>query len=96
MDYIDINSIPDIVTIRGIIAGGCDYESLHKYFAERNPLTAIANKIAIAKSAVIYNGNVTDGKTDLDNPDRPISIVMKGIVDYNNIIGVYSDPTLCK
>ena len=90
-DYVDINNVPGAMSIRGVIEGCMDYEGLHEYFSKRNPMTAGAYGIAESKSKIIGR---TDFENDLDDTDLPFSIIFKGVIDYNDLRGVYSDPQI--
>lgn len=93
-DYLDIKNVPGALNIRGIVAGGIDYEALHKYFSQRNPVTFAAN--AIAKAANKAWLGQDNAMKDLDDTTRPFSIVMKGIIEAHNVDGIYCNPNLCK
>lgn len=93
-DYLDIKNVPGALSVRGIVAGGIDYEALHSYFVERNPVTSIAFNVAKGKSKVWMEQD--PNMIDKDDVTAPFQIIMKGIIENHNIEGVYCSPNLFK
>lgn len=85
-DYLDIANVPDIVSIKGVIAGCDNFMYVREYYLTRNPRTAIAVN-PTGKSAYMME----DVESDVDDLSTPIKFIFKAILDAYNIEGVYEN-----